>query len=67
MEHFQYFSVGFMREIFLALGSALLDKLLERVKKAYCYSLLTKEVTDVSVLEMFVTFIQYFDKRYRES
>lgn len=56
-----------MREIFLALGSALLDKLLERVKKAYCYSLLTKEVTDVSVLEMFVTFIQYFDKRYRES
>ena len=67
MEHFQYFSAGFMREIFLALGSALLDKLLERVKKAYCYSLLTKEVTDVSVLEMFVTFIQYFDKRYRES
>ena len=66
MEHFQYFSAGFMREIFLALGSALLDKLLERVKKAYCYSLLTK-VTDVSVLEMFVTFIQYFDKRYRES
>lgn len=51
-----------MREIFLALDSALLEKLLEKVKKAYCYGLLTDEVTDVSVMEMLITFIQYFDK-----
>ena len=36
-----------MREIFLALGSPLLEKLLEKVKKTYCYDLLTDEVTDV--------------------
>ena len=62
MKYFQYSSQGSMREIFLALGSALFEKLLEKVKKAYCYGLLTDEVTDVSVMEMLITFIQYFDK-----
>ena len=62
MKYFQYSSQGSMREIFLAPGSALLEKLLEKVKKAYCYGLLTDEVTDVSVMEMLITFIQHFDK-----
>lgn len=51
-----------MREIFLALGSAMLEKLLEKVKKAYCYGLVSDEVTDVSVVEMLITFIQYLNK-----
>lgn len=62
MKHFQYSAQGSIREIFLALGSALLEKLLEKVKNTTCYGLLTDEVTDVSVLEMLITFIQYFDK-----
>lgn len=57
MKHFQYSSL-----LFLVLGSALLDKLLEKVMKTYCHGLLTDKFTDVSVLEMLVTFIQYFDK-----
>lgn len=62
MKHFQYSSRGSIRAIFLVLGSALLDKLLEKVMKTYCHGLLTDKFTDVSVLEMLVTFIQYFDK-----
>lgn len=62
MKHFQYSSQGSVREIFLALGSALLENLLEKVKKAGCYGLLTDEVTDVTVMEMLITFIQYFNK-----
>lgn len=62
MKHFQYSSQGSVREIFLALGSAFLEKLLEKVKKAGCYGLLTDEVSDVTVKEMLITFIQYFNK-----
>ncbi|KAL9978156.1 hypothetical protein ACROYT_G015643 [Oculina patagonica] len=62
MKHFQYSSQGSVREIILALGSALLVKLLEMVKKAGCYGLLADEVSDVTVMEMLITFIQYFNK-----
>ena len=63
MKHFQYTAQGSVREIFLALGAALQDKLLENVKKAHCFGLLSDEVTDVSVLEMLITFIQHFDNK----
>ena len=61
MKYFQYSGQETVRDIFLALGSALLEKLLEKVKKAGCYGLLTDEVTDVSVLEMLMTFVQFFN------
>ena len=61
--HFQYTAQGFIREMFLALGAALQDKRLENVKKAHCFGLLSDEITDVSVLEMLITFIQYFDNK----
>ena len=63
MKHFQYTAQGSVREIFSALGAALQDKLLENVKKAHCFGLLSDEVTDVSVLEMLITFIQFFDNK----
>ena len=31
------------------------------MKKAGCYGLLTDEMTDVSVLEMLMTFVQFFN------
>ena len=62
MKHFQYSAQGCIREIFLALGSSLPDNLLGKVKKAYCFGLLTDEVTDVSVLETLITVIQFFNK-----
>lgn len=61
-KHFHYSSQGSVREIFLALASSLHKKLLEKVKKACCYGLLTDEVTDVTVMEMLISFIQYFNK-----
>lgn len=63
MKHFQYTAQGSVREIFLALGTALQDKLLEDVKKAHYFGLLSDEVTDVSVLEMLFTFSQYFNNK----
>ena len=63
MKHFQCTAQASIREMFLALGAALQDKLLEKVKKAHCFGLLSDEVTDVSVLEMLITFIQYFDHK----
>ena len=62
MKHFQYAAQGSIREIFLALGSSLLDNLLEKVK-AYCFGHLTDEVTDVSVLDLLTTFDQFFDNK----
>ena len=59
MKHFHYSGQETIRDIFLSLGSVILEQLLEKVKKAGCYGLLTDEVTDVSVLEMLVTFIQF--------
>lgn len=63
MKHFRYSAQRSIREIFLALGGSLLDNLLEKVKKVYCFDLLTDEVTDVSVLEMLITFVQLFDNK----
>ena len=61
MKHFRYSAQGSIREIFLARRGSLLDNFLEKVKKAYCFGLLTVEVTDVSVLEMLIG--QFFDNK----
>ena len=63
MKHFRYSAQGSIREVFLALGGSLLDNLLEKVNKAYSFGLLTDEVTDVSVLEVLITFVHFFDNK----
>ena len=61
IKHFEYTAQGSTERTFLALGAALQDKFIEKVKKAQCFRLLSDEVTDVSVLEMLIIFVQYFD------
>ena len=36
---------------------------LEKVKTGYCFGLLTDDVTDMSALEMLITFVQSFDNK----
>lgn len=62
MKHFQHRSQGALREMFLTLGGAVEDDLLSSLKKADHYGLMVDEVTDISVYEQMVTFVQFFDK-----
>ena len=61
MKFFNYSGEKTIQSIFLAIGSTLMEKILNNVKKAGCYRLLCDEVTDVSVMELLVTFIQFFN------
>ena len=61
MKFFNYSGEETIQSIFLGIGSTLMEKILNNAKKAGCYGLLCDEVTDVSVMELLVTFIQFFN------
>ena len=52
-----------VRSIFLAIGEALMEKVLDSAKKAGCYGLLSDKLTDFSVMEILITFIQFFNSK----
>lgn len=62
LQHFQHRSQGSTRDIFLILGETVKELLLERVRMAEAYGLMTDEVTDISVKTQLITFIQFFDE-----
>ncbi|KAJ8048373.1 hypothetical protein HOLleu_00656 [Holothuria leucospilota] len=62
MRYFAYRSKGIAREIFLILGEVIRDEVASKVNEANCYGILTDEVTDITTLEIMVTFIQYVSK-----
>ena len=45
---------------FLSTGTALMERLPKNAKVAGCFGLLCDEVIDISVLELLITFIQFF-------
>ena len=45
---------------FLSTGTALMKRLPKNAKVAGCFGLLCDEVIDISVLELLITFIQFF-------
>ena len=61
MKFFNYSGEETIQSIFLAIGSTLMERILSNAKKAGCYGLLCDEVTDISVMEILVTFIQFFN------
>ena len=61
MKFFNYSGEETIQSIFLAIGSTLMERILNNAKKAGCYGLLCDEVTDISVMEILVTFIQFFN------
>lgn len=52
---------------FLSTGTALMERLLKNAKVAGCFGLLCDEVIDISVLELLITFIQFFEFQDRQS
>ena len=63
MKYFTYSGEETVRSIFLAIGEALMEKVLDSAKKAGCYGLLSDEVTDISVMEILITFVQFFNSK----
>ena len=63
MKFFNYSGEETVRSIFLAIGRALMERLLTNVKEAGCYGLLSDEVTDISVMEILITFVQFFNSK----
>ena len=62
VKYFNHRSAGSLREMFLTIGQAVEDDILKGLKTASHYGLMVDEVTDISVLEQMVTFIQFYDK-----
>ena len=62
LKYFQHTSAGAQREIFITLGETVKDLVVTQAKKADAFGLLTDEVSDISVTEHLITFIQFFDR-----
>lgn len=62
LKYFTYRSRGAQQEIFLTLGQSLKNDIINKVKLASAYGILTDEVSDISVTENLVTFVQYFSR-----
>lgn len=63
LSHFNHTSPAILsREMFLELGAAVKDSVLENVPKEGPIGLSTDEATDISVTSQLITFIQFFNK-----
>jgi len=61
IRYFQHRSEGSLIEIFLTLGKVLKEEILQKVRAASCFGIMTDDMTDVSVASQLITSIQYFD------
>ena len=59
---FPYSSKGIERELFLTLTQVFKEKIKEKIGNGV-YGILTDEVTDISLMQQLVTFIQYYDSQ----
>ena len=66
MKHYDHRGQGSQRDVFLFLGEALKQQLMTKMKSAESYGLLVDEVSDVSVTEHLISFIQYYDHQTRQ-
>ena len=62
MKFFDHQSQRSIREIFLTLGQTVARRVLTNVQHAKAYGILLDEVTDISVQEMLLAFVQYFSQ-----
>ena len=61
MKYFTHRSAGSVKELFLTLGQVILEQLLEKVHRSNFVGLLCDDVTDIAILEQFISFIQFVD------
>ena len=59
LKYFDYRGQGTLREIFLILGEVIRQEILIRLDGVLAYGILMDEVTDISVTEVLLSFIQY--------
>ncbi|VDI66017.1 Hypothetical predicted protein [Mytilus galloprovincialis] len=62
MKHFNHSSAGSIREMFLSIGDVITEDLVQKVNMADSFGLMIDEVTDISLIEQLVCFIQYVDR-----
>lgn len=62
MKHFNHRSSGSIREMFLSIGDVITQNVVEEINMADSFGLMIDEVTDISLTEQLVCFIQYVDK-----
>ena len=60
LRFFKHRSEGSRQEVFQTIGETIKSEIVENVKKAEVFGLLTDEVCDISVTENLVTFVQFY-------
>jgi len=60
LRFFKHRSEGSRQEMFQTIGETIKSEIVENVKKAEVFGLLTDEVCDISVTENLVTFVQFY-------
>ena len=66
LRYFNHRSPASVREMFSTLGCALKENVVKRAKTAGCFGLLVDDVSDISVMEQMITFIQFYDEHSSE-
>ena len=61
IRHFTYWSRESIRDMFLVIGQVMLERILEKRTEVRYVGLLCDDVTDIAVMEQFITFIQFVD------
>ena len=61
LKYFDHRSPASVREMFCTLGCAVKENVVKRAKTAGCFRLLVDDVSDISVMEQMITFIQFYD------
>ncbi|VDI25979.1 Hypothetical predicted protein [Mytilus galloprovincialis] len=61
IKHFRYTSARTIREMMLTIGHHIGDEVAEKIRNSGVYGLLVDEVTDLSVKQQMVCFVQYID------
>ena len=61
IRHFTYRSRGTIRDMFLVIGQVMLERILKKLTEVGYVGLLCDDVTDIAVMEQFITFVQFVD------
>ncbi|XP_060565329.1 uncharacterized protein LOC132724476 [Ruditapes philippinarum] len=66
LKYFHHSSGGSRQEIFMTIGETVMSNVVDDVKNAETFGILTDKVADISVTENLVTFIQYYSKSSKQ-
>ena len=61
IRHFTYQSRETIRDMFLVIGQVMLERILKKLTEVRYVGLLCDDITDIAVMEQFITFIQFAD------